>query len=196
MPTGYTYGIEKENIDFRTYAIRCAHAFGALIHRKDSGAQDTLPDEIPIPDYHLKEIEKAKKLKKKLFLMKDREQEKYNKKRQKEEQIHFQEAIKEVENSRKKYETMLKKVKKWKPPSSDHKNMKAFMIEQIEMSIDNDCDVTYYETKIADLRETNYQQKELEEAIRDIQYHEDEYKKEVKRTKDRNKWIKLLKNSL
>jgi hypothetical protein len=60
MPTGYTADI-KDGIDFKTYAMNCARAFGACVMLRDEpGGGERIPDAFEPSDYHLKAVEKAR----------------------------------------------------------------------------------------------------------------------------------------
>ena len=60
MPTGYTAAI-KDGIDFKTYAMNCARAFGACVMLRDEpGGGDRIPDAFEPSDYHLKAAEKTR----------------------------------------------------------------------------------------------------------------------------------------
>lgn len=104
--------------------------------------------------------------------------------------------IKEILELKNKYLIILNQVKDWVPPSSDHTPMKEFMIEQIEESIQWDCDVKYYSepTKLLDAME--YKNKILRELEEDIAYHSKQHEEEVERVAQRNKWVRLLRESL
>ena len=62
MPTGYTLDLyDGKDITFEEFALRCARAFGALISMRDEPIDAPIPERFEPSDYHLKELEKAKK---------------------------------------------------------------------------------------------------------------------------------------
>ena len=62
MPTGYTLDLyDVKDITFEEFALRCARAFGALISMRDEPIDAPIPERFEPSDYHLKELEKAKK---------------------------------------------------------------------------------------------------------------------------------------
>ena len=44
---------------------------------------------------------------------------------------------------------ILKDVQKWHPPTTEHKGIKDFMIDQIEKTIDSDCETKYHYEELA-----------------------------------------------
>lgn len=96
-----------------------------------------------------------------------------------------------------KYEAMLKQVKDWVPPSSEHVKFKEFMIEQITTSIEFDCSRDYYENNIPARKSgQEWMMDQVEKIQRRIAFHRDTHRKEVERTNSRNKWIADLRASL
>jgi len=194
MPTGYTLDLyDGKNITFKEFVMKCARAFGALISMKDESLNAPIPEHLEPSDYHLKEIEKAKKRLEEVNRWDedraeqeaDRVYEKALKKRK--------EFIKKNSAIRKRYEDMLAKVLKWEPPSSDHENLKQFMIQQLKDSIKFDC---YTPEMPRRLSGEEYKQQEINNALSNIEYHSKEYAEEVDRVQRNNKWLQLLRDSL
>lgn len=194
MPTGYTHKI-KDRISFKEYAMICARAFGATITMRD----DSIDDEIPIFEastYHKDNIDKHKnKLKKLINMSIDVANQKAEKEYQ-ENLKYKEEAIKEDNDLKEKYEIMLLKTNEWQSPSLDHNEFKRFMISQIEDSIKFDCGGCYLTQEVEKLTGEEWLELQIEGANRDIKYHKKEWLKEVERTDGRNLWIKLLRESL
>jgi len=125
MPTGYTLDLyDGKDITFEEFVLKCARAFGALIDMRDEPMDAPIPERFEPSDYHLKELEIAKKRLKEI--------KKWNEERAEQEaERAYQEALKRREEFikknkliRKRYEDMLSKVQKWKLPTSDHEDLK------------------------------------------------------------------------
>ena len=105
--------------------------------------------------------------------------------------------MKENNDLAKKYKAMLRQVKAWQPPSTEHIEFKNFMISQIEQSIRFDCSNSYYiDNPPQLLTGRKWLEKNIATALKDIDYHTNEYIKEVERANNRNLWLKQLRESL
>ena len=194
MPTGYTLDLyDGKDITFEEFVLKCARAFGALISMRDEPIDAPIPERFEPSDYHLKELEKAKK---RLKEIKEWNEEKA----EQEAERAYQEALKKREEFikknkliRKRYEDMLSKVQKWKPPTSDHEALKQFMIQQLEESIEYDCFITEMPQRLSG---EEYKEQQIKKALSDIDFHEKEYAEEVNQVYERNKWLRLLRESL
>ena len=194
MPTGYTLDLyDGKDITFEEFVLRCARAFGALISMRDEPINVPIPERFEPSDYHLKELEKAKKRLKEI--------KKWNEEMAEQEaERAYQEALKKREEFvkknnliRKRYEDMLSKVREWKPPTPDHVDLKKFMIQQLEDSIEFDCFIPEMPQRLSG---EEYKEQQIKKALNDIDYHEKEYAEEVNRVYERNKWLLLLRESL
>lgn len=200
MPTGYTADI-KDGISFKEFLLNCSRAFGALVHLRDQPDAE-IPDEIEPKTYHKEKLSELRSELKKVNQMEDEEiLEEW-------EQIRddaigrAEKSISEAQELREKYEDMLEKVKDWEPPTEDHQNLKDFMIEQIEKSIDFDCSKTYSQKQLVNWKNKEkpspyeYRQQRIESIQDDIKYHEEKWESEKKRAKDKTEWIRELKKSV
>ena len=194
MPTGYTLDLyDGKDITFEEFVLKCARAFGALIDMRDEPMDAPIPERFEPSDYHLKELEKAKK---RLEDVKEWNKEKA----EQEAERAYQEALKKREEFvkknnliRKRYEDMLSKVQKWKPPTIEHVNLKQFMIQQLVESIEYDCFIPEMPQRLSG---EEYKEQQIKKALSDIDYHEREYAEEVNRVYERNRWLLSLRESL
>jgi len=53
MASGYVHKMLDDKQDFRTFAMSCARAFGALITMRDEPADAPIPDEFKPDPYHM-----------------------------------------------------------------------------------------------------------------------------------------------
>jgi len=191
MPTGYTYKIE-EGCTFNEFIMKCARAFGALIHMRDSSQGAEIPDVIEPNDYHAKALTKAKARLSEVSAMSVTEIDAARK-------AEFATSLKSSRESNEqramnieRYNHILAQVQDWEPPTSDHQDLKRFMIEQIEISVPKqyECDaplILSAEAWLEDARES---------ANRDIKYHTEKNEKEIERCKEKTQWVNDLRASL
>lgn len=194
MPTGYTAAlIEEKEISFEKFVLTCSRAFGALIEMRDEPMDAKIPDEFRVSEYHTAELEKAMQ---RLNEFKSFTSEDYNKKaREKLEQdvADYERRVEKNRFIRQRYSDMLIRVKNWEEPSPDHKELKKFMIEQIESSVKFDI---YEPDKPVIMTGEEWANKELASITWNIEYHTKKYQEEVERVASRNGWVKQLRNSL
>jgi len=195
MPTGYTDKI-KDGISFNEFIMNCARAFGALVTMRDSMGVP-IPEKFEPSDYYEKELKKAREELDRLDKMNLKESEIEAEKEYQENRRYVEKAIKNSNELEKKYNDMLLMVNKWIPPSLDHNGLKKFMIEQIERSIKFDCGTEYFKENPPKLSTPKdwLHDKKLK-SMESISYYYKENEKEIKRTNERNLWLKQLRDSL
>lgn len=87
-------------------------------------------------------------------------------------------------------------VEAWGPLSSDHTDLKKFMLEQINTSMN---DLTHDETAIRELLDRpalSFFEADIQNTRRDIAYHTECDIKERKSVDSQNEWVRLLRESL
>jgi hypothetical protein len=191
MPTGYTYAIE-EGCSFEEFVWGCARAFGACIMMRDDPADKPVPDEFQPSDYHSKAgTEAEKELERLGSLTKDEIEQAIKTER---EEVIAENTRRALENDRKKarYKAMQERVKAWEPPSSDHVEMKKFMLQQIEISLPEEP----YQQPLPLCNPVKWLAEKKAKAQRDLAYHHKEYARELERTQGRNEWIRQLRVSI
>lgn len=196
MPTGYTAAI-ADGIDFNTFVWRCARGMGALIMMRDEPADAPIPERFEPSDYHTKKIEEASATLARLEAMTQEEAAACAKAAFDGEVRRKQDGIAKAISLRPKYEAMLAQVRKWTPPTRDHEEFKRFMAEQIQQSLDFDCDTVFYERMAPRLMDPmEWLAKEQIQAMKDIGYHAEEHEKEVQGANERSAWVAKLRESL
>ena len=194
MPTGYTLDLYNgKDIAFEEFVLKCARAFGALIDMRDEPMDAPIPERFEPSDYHLKELEKAKRRLKEIRKWNEEKAEQEAERAYREALEEREEFIKKNKLIRKRYEDMLSKVREWKPPTPDHVDLKKFMIQQLEDSIEFDCFIPEMPQRLSG---EEYREQQIRKALSDIEYHEKEYAEEVNRVCEKNKWLLLLRESL
>ena len=196
MPTGYTAAI-KDGIEFKDFVLSCARAFGALILMRDEPSNAEIPEQFEPHKWNLEKLDEAKAKLIQYRNMPPADAELQAQIEYEKEVDRIEKVILEYNELREKYNTMLALVKAWRPPSHEHTGLKKFMIEQLESSIDFDCDTKYYvDNPPQKLTATEWLNKKIQGTLRDIDYHSKEWANEVERTESRNKWIEQLRESL
>jgi hypothetical protein len=196
MPTGYTASI-KDGITFEEFALDCARAFGACVTMRDDPMSKPIPDSFEPSDYHTKALAQEKSNLTRLNSMTIAEAEVVAKAEYDREIKRIKKSLRESKDLMAKYSNMLRQVEAWQPPTSEHFEMKKFMMEQITSSMEHD-DMTEYYTEHPPklLNGEEWLKETIATTTRSIQYHKDEHTKEVERAKSRSGWVKALRNSL
>ena len=198
MPTGYTDKI-KDGITFNEFALICARAMGATITMRDDPFNKEIPEKFEPSDYHVKALKKINEEINGLAGItpssaSEKAQDDYET-----EKLRLETSIQDGIDLRTQYETMLRSVKAWEPPTLGHVGLKDFMIEQIEGSIKHDCHSKYsIESleKLSPLTDQQWIDKKRASLYQNLDYHTKENFKELKRTSSRTKWIQNLRASL
>lgn len=198
MPTGYRVKI-KDGITFEQYAMQCARAFGACVDMRDESLDTPIPDRFEPSDYHTKKIAE---LTKDLDDIQSLDSTTLTNRANDEYEATVQSLNKSITDAlelKKTYNDMLSKVRSWVPPTEDHNEFKRFMVEQLEKSIEFDCDVQYRKHELSETRRLTGQQWKDKEAVRlidELAYHKEQNINEIYRVNARNEWLRQLRNSL
>ena len=196
MSTGYTYNI-KDGISFDTFVMNCARAFGACITLRDEKCGgEVIPERFTVDNHYKNRMTEILKEIHKLTGLTDEELEQLASKEFIDSETNRINSLNEISNQKKSYEDMLNKVIKWNPPTKEHEGLKSFMIEQINDSIEFDCQTTYYDKPTTRLTGKQWKSKEVERLQTDYAFYMSEHQKEVERVEKKNQWIQQLRDSL
>lgn len=193
MPTGYTAAI-ADGIDFKTYAMNCARAFGACISLRDEPAGVEIPEFQPT-DYHITWLAQERERLAKLRAMTPGEADTAALRDYLDECERRVKRVRENDALRAKYEAMLQQVNIYQAPTPEHAGFKKFMAEQIEESLRFDCG-RLFNDELKQLSGADWLAAQLADAERGIAYHEQQHVEEVQRVARRNAWVKALRESL
>jgi hypothetical protein len=194
MATGYTADVADGTIaDFATFALQCARAFGATIMQRDNPMSE--PPQLRVEsDYNLKACEAAKQRLIELSALSESEADDMA-------ALDYGKAVRARDEAKTRrdstlarYESMLADVIRWEPPTADHVELKAFMIEQLTKSIDWDC--TDHSEAPARLSGPMWLEEEKKRALRNVGYHAKAHAEEIERCAAANRWIIALYESL
>lgn len=195
MPTGYTVAI-AEGISFKDFVMRCSRNMGALITMRDEPMNAPIPDKFEPNDYYVKKVDELKSYLESLNATTSVEANQKSMCDYTQQVKHRAKRLAEILELKNKYQAMLAKVQKWVPPTDDHKEFKRFMIQQIAVSMDSDCDVSYYSKEPEIVTGEQWLRKEITRTQESLIYYEKEYRLEVERVEKRNQWLKALRESL
>ena len=201
MPTGYTSDIEK-GISFNKFIMNCAGAFGACVEMRDDSQDVPIPKEFKPSTYHAEELERSRTALKEMKKMPVSVASKKAIAERDKEVKRLKDSIVNYRILKKKYDHMREKVIAWKPPTDGHSPLRDFMKEQIDNSIQYDCNESYVEEKLK-YRQSSYpesgdvwKKRRLDDIKEDIKRHRKEYALEVERVNTNNKWVQDLRDSL
>jgi hypothetical protein len=196
MPTGYTHDVQNGKItEFRDFAERCARAMGVAILMRDDPMDKRIPDAFEVDGYHSKAATKANAELIDLMGLSVEECKRHADEQRESRIAEREESRKRRDAERSRYEAMLAKVEAWEPPSEEHQNFKKFMRDQLTESIRFDCgdyDMSYPPEQTGE----EWRADRAESIRSTIAYHENGHAEEVQRTKDRNEWVRLMRESL
>lgn len=203
MPTGYTHGILDGKVNtFPEFAKLCMKAFGACIHmRDDNSDKPYVPQKVS--NYHTKALKEAKLQLIKAKTIPDHILIKREQSRLETREAEIILSIKRITKNSEKLKTMIVEASMWVPPTSEHKGLKTFMIEQLTSTLEHDGDDSYYKRELACVRKSLkkidpqiIKSQMVTEAQSNITYHTKQLKEEEQRVADANKWVDDLYKSL
>ena len=199
MPTGYT-SLIKDGISFEKFVFECSQAF--IPQARDEHFKDW-PEFKPSTEYHQKGYDEALDNLGKYSKISDEDLLIEMNKKYDEEVASIHKYIEEHKDLLEKYVAMRSKVSLWIPPTSDHEGLKKFMLEQIDKSIEFDCESTYYKDQLERMAKkhvnislNDYRKEILDQCSTGLQYHKAEMHKEEVRISKTNLWVNTLKNSV
>lgn len=199
MSSAYTEPIyNDENISFEQFANSCLRNFGIYLRWEGNAnlGKFGIPDKIEPSTYHKKQYEEYKAQYNE-FLEHPVSQEqletdyvKYVKKVNAENE----KREKRAEALRTRYESMLKKVRKWVVPSEEYQGIKDFMEKQLLEAIEWDCRVSI--DKVTPKDEWISFRKNRPDLVDNINYHLQKYHEDVKDAVKTTQWLKSFTESI
>lgn len=195
MPTGYTAKLMEQGEDFRTFALRCARAFGACVMMRDDAMDAPIPEKFEPSDYSVKVLAQAERDLKRLSKMTAGQQMAYAQRAKRLDVANHKKWANDHRAEDARIDAMIKEVNAWMPPPALN-GMKDFMLEQLRISR-NDCEYWDDLTRKSEAKPAmDYYTDALAKAASDIKYHRDEIKKERERVDARNDWLRQLRAAI
>ena len=193
MPTGYTAAI-KDGQTFEEFVWGCARAFGALAEMRDEPTNARVPTEFQVDPYHAAHLERALAAQVGVASITPAEAEVRAAAANKKALANWEQDRDETIALSAKYRAMQARVRAWSPPSKEHLELQAFMLEQIKSALDFDC--CHHPAKPTPLSGADWLATEIKNAARSVSYHQEQRRKEQERTEGRNRWLRLLRESV
>lgn len=195
MPTGYTADLYDGNeVSFSDFVMHCARAFGALVTMRDSPSDAEVPDEFTPSDYHRTELDRARVRLAEVEAWTPEDAHRAAADSHAEALGAWMEAQQRRRDVRGRYEAMLEQVQAWTPPTDEHQDLKDFMVQQLTESIRFDTEYTWPQP--AEVPAGRFKRKQQTQALKDINYHTEQYAKDVERAHSRTAWVRDLRDSL
>lgn len=197
MSTIYTEIVaQRDDCSLKDFALRCAREFGALACMRDEPIDAPIPVCFESDDFYQKKYEAAK-AEHDAFIANPPTREELSKEydeyvaSQKEE---YAKAMADKREKRRRYNRMLTKVLNWAPPTPEHQELRRFMIQQLQESIDLDC--TEYDLALPS--KTAYIARRTDEELMSIciENYSIKWRKELRINQERNQWLQALRESL
>jgi hypothetical protein len=197
--TGYTSKLCEEGQTFEEFTLQCARAFGVLSSLRDESLDSKIPDQLK-PDTHYQDaLADAIDEHNKLSTMTSDQSEKYGASLIKKHLTYLEQARNKTKLIRERILSMIEKVNSWVPPTDKHIDLKNFMLEQLQRTLEVDGDVSYYDTEIAANSVASAKeiyQEFLEAAASVVEFYNKKLIEEQKRTAKTNEWLTALRTSL
>lgn len=199
MPTAYTAILgEREDMKLKDFAMLCARNFGVLIEMRDDPLTAPIPERLEVDKLYKENYDKAVKAYNDFMALSDSGKAEYLERDynkavegylQREEK-----RLKEIGVLRQRYEKMLSKISKWAAPTPEYKNLRAFMIKQIQDSIEFDC--SEHHISIPDKKTWCDIDRYKLVLAKNVAFFKGRYESQVKAVAEKNKWLSDLIESL
>lgn len=195
MPTGYTVDVVDGKVtEFPDFAMTCARAFGALILMRDDPMDAEIPEKFePSPHYASTLADAESRLSELRAMTPDAIRGAY-------EVAHvaavsyWSESEAKAALARRRCEAMLAEVEAWKPPTTDHVEMKKFMRDQLTETIE--FDGNHRSPRPSRQDPATWHQGEIRDTERRIEYYREAMEKDRQRAVERTEWVRKLRESL
>lgn len=195
MPTGYTAGVESGEVtELRDYMLICARAFGALISMRDDPMDAPIPEKLEASTtYYDKQIDALTTEIGRLSAMTADEAmtESLAANNDARRRHREYEAADQLRLDR--HLAMAEKVKAWEPPSPEHAEYKAFMLQQLDVS--SRWLGTKRELPAMPIGE-EWRKQRLADLGENLAHARKSRAEEIERTAQRQKWLDDLRGSL
>lgn len=203
MPTGYTCFIEDGRITTgKEFLKKCIREFGCCINQRDEPLDAPLETKIKGSNYYeetyYEAVETYEKLKKMTLeeMITNARRDRANRIEEREKYLDSQEKL------RNKYMNIRNEIEQWNPPTAEHQGIKAFALEQIDISMPSEEDLIEIQEDIA--RNRNMEDSTvikgvialIECTVKDIEYYSNKMREEKNRIEGRNEFLDRFLKSL
>lgn len=194
MPTGYTAELHDGEQSFEEFVWRCARGIGYLVSMRDAPMDAPIPESFEVSTYHERAAAEAEARIAELEAMTDEQAEaaEYAAYRERRERERTHQAEKNALAVR--YREMLRRVREWEPPTTEHEPLKALMVDQLEQSIEYDTHPVA--VSVERMSGAEWRERELERARQSAARHREEQAEDEGRAARANAWLKALRESV
>lgn len=207
MPTGYTYFIENGNISTGAeFLKKCIREFGCCADQREAPLSVPLVSEVKPSSYYKEQYENSvKKYDEFKSKTNDEIREMIRDNRDK-DLSDTERYLSKQKLLRNKYLAIREDVENWVPPTPDHEGIKRFALEQIDISIPTESELSRLEEKIHSIKNSNHEidEGEVGQYIinmmkffeSDIEYYKKKMIEDEERASKRTKFIQDFLSSL
>ena len=203
MPTGYTAYIEDGEITTgKDFLLLCSRAFGVAVGLKDEPLSVPTPTKFEPSMYHKEKLEEAKReLENFQKLNNDEILSLMKKSHEKNTKDCLRYANDLIERNAK-YTKVRAEVERWIPPTANHKGIKEFALEQIDMcTASQECIDEYISESKRGFDGSERAIEEYAETVLcdlqfEIDYHQRGWESEVKGAEEKTEFMRLFIDSL
>ena len=198
MPTGYTAELMEKGMDFNSFILTCARAFGACIELRDDKLSPS-PRKIKGSDsnsYHDKLLKESKRELKEFVSMSQSRKEDWAEKSRQDSIKDLEKWLEKDEAENKRLLDIEEKVNEWVPPTPEHIGLKEFMLQQIKVSLH---DTSYQKKEMDDVKDKSLEElisSHIESLKWSVKYHSEGVEEQESRVTERNDWLESLYSSL
>lgn len=202
MPTGYTAYIKDGDITTgKDFLKLCLRNFGIAINMRDEPLSKPVPTQFEQNPYYKKDYEKTVEVRNKYRQMTFDEAKKELIDKHKKDMKSAKKSLDEFIAEDERYMKIRDEIEKWIPPTSEHENVKKFALNQIDISLNTDIR-EYYNKELS--KDLDVSDEAVYSYMNDInEFYEDDvaraykrWQEELKRTADKNMWMKQFLDSL
>ena len=194
MTSGYTSPVAEKDISFREYALGCARAFGYLTQMRGEPSEARVPNKFTPNKIHLKQLAKAGKILQTIEAMTDEQVASEVERLYDQSLEQYARILRSTADITERYVKMRAKAKKWEAPTPNHKDLRDFMISQLEQAIAFDCSINCELPK--KMTPQKYRAMLLEKAQEGIHRYAKKYSEEVAKAQEATIWVRQLRKSL
>lgn len=189
MPSGFTAELHDGPQSFEDFVTTAARGMGALITMRDVDFSVKPPRALE-PETKYNEDKLRKALQKERYLLSqsshslEESAREYNRTMRKV----YETSERKAEEIAWRYQEMLDEIERTEWPEI-LLSFKDFMVKQLKESLMFDVSITKEPVEIS---AKEYLDQELARTQRDIEYHQEQIRKEIERTRERNEWLSAL----
>lgn len=196
MPTGYTAAVADGTItSLRAFALQCARAFGATITMRDDPQDAEIPDKFETSSYHIEALGEARARLRHLQALSPIDAQREMQQQHAVDMARWRERTWDDARQRVRYNAMIDAVCYWEPPTPEHRGLRAFMLKQLDDSIDFDCGGKHLQMPRLQ-RWPEWLAEQIAKAHWEIGYHTNHHAGEQERAASRTQWVSDLRASL